>query len=87
MHLNTATGIADSMPIRLNLNPVLIETHRIVHTDGAPVFERKHHIQMLIRYLAIDGTGLSSGNRKAAVIPWQEAGQHGIGVVQILDSL
>ena len=46
MHFNTRAGVAAAQSIRFNLDAMLVETHGVIHTDGARILESKYGIQI-----------------------------------------
>ena len=88
VHFHTSASIAGSVSIGLNLNAMLSETERVVHTDRTQILEGEHPIQFdTVRRLPIHGAVLLWGHGKASVIARQKLAQHGIGLMEVDDTL
>jgi len=79
--------ITGSLPIGLNLDTVLSEAERVIHANGAQIFERKHCVEIDCWWLPINNDIVFRRHGKASVIAGQELTQHGIGLMQVGDTM
>src|SRR5688572_293269 len=86
VHFHARLRITDAIPVGLDLETMLEESHRVIRANRSLVLKTKDRGRLYLQR-TIDGPSDASGYGKPAVVAFQELGQPAIGGARCVDRI